>query len=78
MESANAVVTGEATVKLYKGQASVVGRRSDRSLYVPDLATYDEGDRFDHTKAEGFVQLWGLPTKVWAQRQGPGAQADEA
>jgi argininosuccinate synthase len=66
-------VHGEVRVRLHKGQASVVGRRSDRGLYVADLATYDEGDAFDHTKAEGFVQLWGLPTKVWAQRQGPGS-----
>jgi argininosuccinate synthase len=66
-------VHGEVRVRLHKGQASVVGRRSDRGLYVADLATYDEGDAFDHTKAEGFVQLWGLSTKVWAQRQGPGS-----
>jgi argininosuccinate synthase len=41
-------------------------------LYDHDLATYDASDRFDHTQAEGFVKLWGLPTKVWARRQGSG------
>jgi argininosuccinate synthase len=66
-------VAGEVRLKLHKGHAAVVGRRSDRGLYVTGLATYDEGDAFDQSKAEGFVQLWGLPTKVWAQRQGPGS-----
>jgi argininosuccinate synthase len=63
-------VAGDVRLQFYKGQAAVVGRRSDRGLYDHDLATYDEEDQFDHTKAEGFVKLWGLPTKVWAQRQG--------
>ncbi len=66
-------VEGEVRMKLFKGHATVVGRRSDRGLYVPDLATYDEGDQFDQSQAEGFVKLWGLPTKVWADLQGPGA-----
>ena len=63
-------VTGEVRLQLFKGQAAVVGRRSTIGLYDESLATYDEGDAFDHTQAEGFVKLWGLPTKVWAQRQG--------
>jgi argininosuccinate synthase len=64
------VVTGEVRVQLFKGAATVVGRRSAIGLYDHDLATYDEADRFDHTQAAGFVKLWGLPTKVWARRQG--------
>ncbi|MGH9194638.1 MAG: argininosuccinate synthase, partial [Acidimicrobiia bacterium] len=32
------------------------------------LATYDKGDEFEHTAAEGFVKLWGLPLKIWARR----------
>ncbi|MFO8076488.1 MAG: argininosuccinate synthase [Actinomycetota bacterium] len=63
-------VTGEVRLQLFKGHAAVVGRRSPIGLYDESLATYDEGDAFDHTQAEGFVKLWGLPTKVWAQRQG--------
>jgi argininosuccinate synthase len=63
-------VTGEVRMRLHKGQASVAGRRSDIGLYDHDLATYDAADRFDHAQAEGFVRLWGLPTKVWARRQG--------
>ena len=63
-------VVGEVRMQMFKGHAWVAGRRSDLGLYDHDLATYDEEDRFDHTQAEGFVRLWGLPTKVWAQRQG--------
>ena len=63
-------VTGEVRLRLFKGSAGVAGRRSPVGLYDHDLATYDEGDRFDHTQAEGFVRLWGLPTRVWARRQG--------
>ncbi|HWH31225.1 MAG TPA: argininosuccinate synthase [Egibacteraceae bacterium] len=63
-------VTGEVRMRLHKGSASVAGRRSPTGLYDLDLATYDEGDQFDQTQAEGFVKLWGLPTKVWSRRQG--------
>jgi argininosuccinate synthase len=70
MASSQRFVHGEVRMNLYKGQAWVAGRRSDIGLYDHDLATYDEADRFDHTQAEGFVKLWGLPTKVWARRQG--------
>jgi argininosuccinate synthase len=68
--SSQRFVQGEVRMNLYKGQAWVAGRRSDGGLYDHDLATYDEADRFDHTQAEGFVKLWGLPTKVWSRRQG--------
>lgn len=54
-------------VKLFKGNATVVGRRSDNSIYAPDLATYGADDKFDHKAAEGFIYIWGLPTKVWSQ-----------
>lgn len=57
-------VSGVVKVKLYKGQAMVVGRKSDYSLYDLDLATYSTGDQFDHDAALGFIKLWGLPTQV--------------
>ncbi|SDC18958.1 argininosuccinate synthase [Pelagirhabdus alkalitolerans] len=57
-------VSGEVKVKLYKGSAQVVGRKSNHSLYDMDLATYSEGDAFDHEAALGFIKLWGLPTQV--------------
>jgi argininosuccinate synthase len=61
-------VTGTVRVKLFKGNAKVVGRKSNYSIYEPDLATYGEDDQFDHKAAEGFIYIWGLPTKVWAAK----------
>ena len=55
-------VTGEVTLKLYKGSAHVVGRNSPYSLYDLNLATYDISSTFDQTAAVGFIELWGLPT----------------
>jgi argininosuccinate synthase len=61
-------VTGVVRIKLCKGNATIVGRWSDRSLYTPDLATYGAEDQFDHKAAEGFIYVWGLPTRIWAQQ----------
>ena len=69
IDEANRYVAGEVRVELFKGQASVVGRRSEVGLYDESLATYTEEDEFDHSQAEGFVKLWGLPLKTWARRQ---------
>jgi argininosuccinate synthase len=60
-------VTGVVRIKLHKGTARIVGRRSDKSIYTPSLATYGADDKFDHKAAEGFIYIWGLPTRVWAQ-----------
>ncbi len=60
-------VTGTVRVKLFKGNATIVGRKSPNSLYAEDLATYGAGDQFDHKAAEGFIYVWGLPTRVWSQ-----------
>jgi argininosuccinate synthase len=59
-------VTGEVRLRLYKGQADAVGRRSPRSLYRQDLATFGEGMAYDHKHAEGFIRLFGLPERVRA------------
>ncbi|TNC19845.1 argininosuccinate synthase [Amycolatopsis alkalitolerans] len=61
-------VTGEIRLRLHGGTAVVTGRRSEQSLYDFNLATYDEGDTFDQSLAKGFVQLWGLPSKIAAKR----------
>jgi argininosuccinate synthase len=61
-------VTGEVRLELAGGRATVTGRRSAQSLYDFNLATYDEGDSFDQSLAKGFVQLWGLPSKLAARR----------
>jgi len=63
------VVSGTIRVKLHKGQHQVVGRKSVYSLYNEELATYSEGDVFDHRAAEGFIKLWGLSTRVFAEVQ---------
>jgi len=61
-------VTGEIRMECHGGRAVVNGRRSERSLYDFNLATYDAGDSFDQSLAKGFVQLWGLPSKIAARR----------
>ena len=62
-------VTGEVRFKLYKGSLTVVGRKSDYSIYQYGLATYSEGDTFDRNSAAGFIYQWGLPTRVWAKQR---------
>ncbi|WP_017326472.1 argininosuccinate synthase [Synechococcus sp. PCC 7336] len=62
-------VTGVVRMRLHKGQAVCVGRKSDCSIYSESLATYSEGDVFDHRAAEGFIYVWGLPTRVWSRGQ---------
>jgi len=59
-------VTGEVRVRLFKGRAEAVGRRSPRSLYRQDLATFGAGMAYDHKDAEGFIRLFGLPERVRA------------
>jgi argininosuccinate synthase len=59
-------VTGDVSVKLFKGNATVVGRSSPYSLYDHALATYSQGDRFRQSMAEGFIYVWGLPARTWA------------
>ena len=62
-------VTGEIRMTLHGGRATVTGRRSEASLYDFNLATYDTGDTFDQGLAKGFVQLWGMPSKLAAARE---------
>ncbi len=61
-------VSGEIRMTLHGGRATVTGRRSAASLYDFSLATYDEGDMFDQSLAKGFVDLWGLPSRLAAAR----------
>jgi argininosuccinate synthase len=62
-------VCGQVRVKLFKGKATVVGRKSEHSLYSKGLATYESGDSFDHDAARGFIRLFGLSQQTQAQRQ---------
>ena len=60
-------VTGDVRVKLFRGDCQVVGRRSPYAVYDPGLSTYGDGDRFDHSAAEGFIRIWGLPFETSAR-----------
>lgn len=57
-------VSGEARLKLYKGNCLVVGRRSDKSLYHPELATFEKDEIYNQRDAEGFIKLNALRLKV--------------
>jgi argininosuccinate synthase len=61
-------VSGEIRMTLHGGRAVVTGRRSASALYDYNMATYDSGDQFDQSLARGFVELWGLPSKLAAVR----------
>jgi argininosuccinate synthase len=61
-------VTGDVRLRLHAGAAVATGRRGAGSLYDFNLATYDTGDTFDQGLAKGFVQLWGLPSRMAAVR----------
>jgi argininosuccinate synthase len=63
-------VTGSVKVKLYKGNTAVAGRTSPYSLYNAKLATYTAEDTFDHSASEGFIKIFGLPAKTYAQVNG--------
>ena len=69
VQSTQRFVSGVVRVKLTNGQCTVVGRKSEHSLYSHSLATYDTGDQFDHNAALGFIKLWGLPLTTQAQAQ---------
>jgi argininosuccinate synthase len=70
-------VSGTIRMKLHKGHARAVGRRSPKALYDISLATYDRGDAFDHSAAVGFIAIWGLPLRTQAQVQWIGQSSDE-
>lgn len=69
VRSTQRYVTGTVRVRLHKGVATVVGRKSPRSLYDFSLATYDKGDEFERTSAVGFIDIWGLPLRVQSKAQ---------
>ena len=76
LDSAQQHVTGEVRLRLHGGTATPTGRRSDSTLYDYSLATYDTGDTFDQSLSKGFVQLWGLPSRIAATRDLAAAKTD--
>ncbi len=69
VQSTQRFVSGVVRMKLSRGHCSIVGRKSEHSLYSLSLATYESGDQFDHNAALGFIKLWGLPLSTQAQAQ---------
>jgi argininosuccinate synthase len=59
-------ITGSIKLKLYKGNITPIARKSEYSLYSEKLATFEKDESYNHKDAEGFINLWGLPTKVQA------------
>lgn len=68
IDSTQTHVTGDIRLVLHAGSITVNGRRSGKSLYDFNLATYDEGDSFDQSMARGFVELHGLSSKIASKR----------
>ena len=69
IEETQQLVTGDVRLRFFKGSCVTVGRRSPYSLYDYNLATYDAADTFDHKAAKGFIDLHGLPVRVWARQR---------
>jgi argininosuccinate synthase len=67
VDEAQKAVTGTARLKLFKGSASVVGRKAPRSLYRPDIATFEADSVYRQADAEGFIRLNALRLKIAGQ-----------
>jgi argininosuccinate synthase len=70
VSSSQLACSGAVRLKLHKGSVKVIGRASRFSLYRPALATYSDGDQFDHQAAVGFIKLAGLSVRTQAEIQG--------
>ncbi|TKW25068.1 hypothetical protein SEVIR_3G092300v4 [Setaria viridis] len=66
MENITATTTGSVTLKLYKGSVNVASRKSPYSLYREDISSFENGEIYNQADAEGFIRLYGLPTRVRA------------
>ena len=64
VDASQQYVTGEVRLRMYRGGCTVTGRKSPYSLYSEGLATYTEKDMFDHRAASGFMEIFGLPSKL--------------
>jgi len=70
IDEAQQPVSGTARLKLYKGNVTVVGRKSGKSLYRPDLVTFEAGGDFRQADAAGFIRLNALRLKIRAKLEG--------
>ncbi len=69
MASTQRHVSGQVRLRLQRGSVTITGRRAEASLYDRALATYDREDAFDQSAAAGFIDIWGLQTRVQVHRQ---------
>jgi argininosuccinate synthase len=69
IDAAQANVSGRVRLKLYKGNVTVVGRKSDTSLYDPDVATFEADQVYHQGDAEGFIRLNALRLKLQRLRR---------
>jgi argininosuccinate synthase len=69
VDATQRAVTGSVRMKLYKGNAIIAGRTSPFSLYDEGLASFGDAGNYDHADAEGFIKLFGLPTRADARQQ---------
>jgi argininosuccinate synthase len=60
-------ITGSVTLSLYKGNVSVVSRKSEYSVYRTDLSSFTMGDSYDQKDAAGFIRILGLPSRTRAR-----------
>jgi len=74
-QNAAQVLDGDVRVRLFKGTATVSGRRSPNSLYSQDFATFGADNVYDQTHAEGFIRLFSLPARIRALRDAANPQA---
>jgi len=68
IEHTQQYVSGDIRMVLHGGRATVNGRRSEASLYDFNLATYETGDTFDQSSSRGFIDIYGLQSKLAAAR----------
>ena len=73
-QNAAQVLDGDVRIRLFKGTATVSGRRSPNSLYSQDFATFGADDVYDQTHAEGFIRLFSLPARIRALRDAANPQ----
>ncbi len=64
IDEAQLTVSGTARLKLFKGNCTVIGRKSGESLYCPDFATFEEDQVYDQKDAEGFIRLNALRLRI--------------
>jgi argininosuccinate synthase len=64
MDDAQRTVSGVVRLKLYKGNCTIAGRKSESSLYDPDLATFENKGAYNQKDAEGFIRLNGLRLRI--------------